>query len=100
MPTVNEILKKEFMEPLGLSAYMVAKKIHVGASRITNILSGKRAITADTSIRLGRLFGVEDDYFLNLQSKDDIEIVRENLREELETIREIDRKRRIGRQCR
>lgn len=89
MPTANEILKKEFMEPLGLSAYMVAKRIHVGSSRILNILSGKRTITADTSIRLGRLFGVEDDYFLNLQGKDDIEVLREKLREELQTIREI-----------
>lgn len=89
MPTANEILKKQFMEPLGLSAYMVAKRIHVDSARIINILSGKRTITADTSIRLGRLFGVEDDYFLILQGRDDIEELRVTLKEELRTIREI-----------
>jgi len=90
----NEILKKQFMEPLGLSAYMVAKRIHVDSARIINILSGKRTITADTSIRLGRLFGVEDDYFLILQGKDDIDILKEKNKEELKKIREIDHKRK------
>lgn len=88
------------MEPFGLSGYMIAKRIHVPMSRIFDILSGKRRITADTSIRLGRLFGVEDDYFLILQGKDDIETLREKNREEFENIRKIDRKRRIGRRCR
>ncbi|MBO6293665.1 MAG: HigA family addiction module antidote protein [Selenomonas sp.] len=89
MPTVNEILKEQFMEPFGLSGYMIAKRIHVPMSRIFDILSGKRRITADTSLRLGRLFGVEDDYFLILQGRDDIEELRVTLKEELRTIREI-----------
>ena len=89
MPTVNEILKEQFMEPLGLSGYMVAKRIHVPVSRVFEILSGKRRITADTSLRLARLFGVEDDYFLILQGKDDIEILKEKYKEELKSIREI-----------
>lgn len=89
MPTVNEILREQYMEPLGLSGYMVAKRIHVPVSRVFEILSGKRRITADTSLRLGRLFGIEDDYFLILQGKDDIEILKEKLREELKTIREV-----------
>jgi len=52
-------------------------------------LSGKRRITADTSLRLGRLFGVEDDYFLTLQGRGDIEELRETLREELRNIRSV-----------
>lgn len=89
MPTVNEILREQYMEPLGLSGYMVAKRIHVPVSRVFEILSGKRRITADTSLRLGRLFGIEDDYFLILQGKDDIEILKEKYKEELKSIREI-----------
>ena len=94
MPTVNEILRVQYMEPLGLSGYMVAKRIHVPVSRVFEILSGKRRITADTSLRLARLFGVEDDYFLNLQGKDDIDILKEKNKEELKKIREIDHKRK------
>lgn len=52
-------------------------------------MSGKRRITADTSLRLGKLFGVEDDYFLTLQGRDDIEELRETLREELRNIRSV-----------
>ena len=89
MPTVNEILKEQFMEPLGLSGYMIAKRIHVPVSRVFEIISGKRRITADTSLRLGKLFGVEDDYFLTLQGRDDIEELRVTLKEELRNIREI-----------
>ena len=89
MPTANEILKKEYMEPMHLSGYMIAKRIHVPVSRILEILSGKRRITPDTSLRLGRLFGVEDDYFLILQGKDDIKELRETLKEEIGNIREI-----------
>ena len=89
MATANTILKEQFMEPLGISAYMVAKRIHVNPSRVAEILCGKRRITADTSLRLGRLFGVEDDYFLSLQGKDDIEDLKEKLKEDIESIREI-----------
>lgn len=66
--TIGEILKEEFMGPLNLSAYRVAQEINVPTSRIQDILHNRREITVDTSIRLGRLFGVSDRYFLNLQS--------------------------------
>ncbi|OYT08172.1 addiction module antidote protein, HigA family [Limosilactobacillus reuteri] len=67
-PTIGEILREEFMEPFNLSAYRVAKEIGVPTSRIQDILHNRRQITVDTSIRLGRLFGISDRYFLNLQN--------------------------------
>jgi addiction module HigA family antidote len=71
-PKMSEILKEEFMEPLGISAYRLANDIGVPVSRIQDILHGRRKVTADTSIRLGRYFGVSERYFLNLQSDIDI----------------------------
>ncbi|GMQ73719.1 HigA family addiction module antitoxin [Tetragenococcus halophilus] len=67
-PKISEILKEEFMYPLNLSAYALAKHIHVPISRIQDILHDRRQITVDTSVRLGRFFGVSDRYFLNLQN--------------------------------
>ena len=66
-PTIGEILKEEFMKPLQISAYRLAKLIGVPTSRIQNILHDRVGITVDTSIRLGRVFGVSNKYFLNLQ---------------------------------
>ncbi len=66
-PTIGEILKEEIMKPLQISAYKLAKLIGVPTSRIQNILHDRIGITVDTSIRLGRVFGVSDKYFLNLQ---------------------------------
>jgi addiction module HigA family antidote len=63
-PKISEILKEEFMNPLNLSAYALAKNINVPTSRIQDILHDRRQITVDTSIRLGRFFGVSDKYFL------------------------------------
>ena len=71
-PTIGEILREEFMEPFNLSAYRVAKEIGVPTSRIQDILHDRRQITVDTSIRLGRLFGISGRYFLNLQNDIDI----------------------------
>ena len=71
-PTMSEILLEEFLKPMNLSAYRLAQSIHVPVSRIQDILHDRRKITADTSIRLGRFFGVSDRFFLNLQN--DIEM--------------------------
>ena len=71
-PKISEILKEEFMIPFKLSAYRLAKDIGVPTSRIQDILHDRRKITAETSIRLGKYFGLSDRYFLNLQ--DDIDI--------------------------
>ena len=71
-PKISEILKEEFMIPLHISAYRLAKDIDVPVSRIQDILHDRRKITAETSIRLGRYFGLSDKYFLNLQIDIDI----------------------------
>lgn len=71
-PKISEILTEEFMKPLNMSAYAVAKEIYVPTSRILDILHDKRKITVDTSIRLGKLFGVSSKYFLDIQT--DIEL--------------------------
>lgn len=68
-PMVSEVLYEEFMLPLNVSAYAVAKAIDVPSSRILDILHDKRKITDDTSIRLGKLFGVSPKYFLNIQNE-------------------------------
>ncbi len=71
-PKISEILKEEFMIPLHISAYRLAKDIDVPVSRIQDILHDRRKITAETSIKLGRYFGLSDKYFLNLQIDIDI----------------------------
>ena len=80
-PTIGEILYEEFMEPLGISAYRLAQDIHVPTSRIQDILHNRRKITADTSLRLAKYFGVSDKYFLDMQNDIDIR----NLKMELQT---------------
>ena len=71
-PKISEILYEEFMEPMGISAYKLAKDINVPVSRIQDILHDRRKITVDTSLRLAKYFGVSDTYFLNIQNDIDI----------------------------
>lgn len=75
-PTIGELLKEEFMNPLGLTAYRLAKEIHVPISRVQEILNGTRAISADTSLRLSKYFGVSEGYFLRLQMDLDLREAR------------------------
>lgn len=86
MPKMSEILKEEFMEPLGISASRLANDIGVSISRIQGILHDKRRITADTSIRLGRYFGVSSRYFIDIQSGIDIRNVEPNIHNEISKI--------------
>jgi len=67
-PKISEILYEEFMKPYNLSAYRLAKEIDVPVSRIQDILHDRRKITVDTSIRLGKFFGISERYFVNLQN--------------------------------
>ena len=71
-PTIGEILQEEFMAPMKISAYRLAQEIHVPVSRIQDILHDRRKITADTSLRLAKFFGVSDKYFLDMQNDIDI----------------------------
>lgn len=85
-PTMSEILWEEFMEPMGISAYRLAKDIHVPVSRIQEILRNKRKVTVDTSLRLGKYFGVSDRYFIDLQNDIDIRNQKIDIQHELEKI--------------
>lgn len=71
-PKISEILYEEFMKPLGISAYRLAKDIDVPVSRIQDILHDRRKITVDTSLRLAKYFGLSDRYFINLQNDIDV----------------------------
>ncbi len=72
----GEILSEEFMKPLGLSANQLARDIDVPPGRISEIINGKRSITADTALRLGKYFGVSPEIWLNLQVDYDMRIAR------------------------
>ncbi len=85
-PTMGEILSEEFMEPLGVSAYRLAREIHVPVSRIQDILHNRRKVTVDTSIRLARYFGVSDRFFLDMQNDIDIREVKLALNSDIESI--------------
>ncbi len=85
-PRMGEILSEEFMEPLGISAYKLAQEIHVPVSRIQDILHDRRKITADTSLRLARFFGVSDKYFLDIQNDIEFRILKETLADEILSI--------------
>lgn len=85
-PKISEILWEEFMEPMGISAYKLAKETHVPVSRVQDILHDRRGVTADTSLRLGKYFGVSETYFLNLQNDIDIRNAKMQIGSELESI--------------
>ncbi|MCB0207906.1 MAG: HigA family addiction module antidote protein [Anaerolineae bacterium] len=80
----GEILLEEFMKPMGLSQYRVAKDIHVSPRRINEIVHGKRNISADTALRLSRYFGLSERFWMNLQSRYDLEIEKDRLAGRLE----------------
>lgn len=75
----GEILLLEFLEPLGISQYRLAKETNVPPRRINEIVKGMRAITANTALRLARYFGTSDRFWLNLQSHYDLEVERDRL---------------------
>ena len=90
----GEILLKEFLEPMGISQYRVAKDITVPPRRINEIVHGRRAITADTALRLARYFDTTERFWLNLQTRYDLEVEKDRLKGRLE--REVARLRRVG----
>ena len=86
MPPIHpgEILLEEFLQPMHLSQYRLAKDIGVPARRINEIVHGKRAISADTALRLSRYFGLSERFWLNLQSRYELEMAKDRLGERLE----------------
>ena len=86
MPPIHpgEILDEEFLKPLGVSQYKLARDIKVDPRRINAIVLGKRAITADTALRLARYFGLSERFWLNLQARYDLEVEKDRLGSALE----------------
>jgi antitoxin HigA-1 len=82
----GEMLEQEFLVPLGMSKYRLAKSIAVPAQRIGDIVAGKRAITADTDLRLCRFFGLSDGWWLRLQASYDTALAKPALARELKKI--------------
>ena len=80
------MLLEEFLKPLGVSQYELAKQISVPARRINEIVHGKRAITPDTSLRLSRAFGLSPSFWITMQARYDLEVASDNLAELLEQI--------------
>ena len=85
--TPGELLREEFLIPMGLTQYRLAKEIGVPAQRIGDIVAGKRAITADTDLRLCRFFGLSNGYWLRAQAAYDTEIAEEALTKTLAKIK-------------
>jgi antitoxin HigA-1 len=80
----GEILLEEFLKPMGLSQYQVAKDINVPARRINEIVHGDRSISADTALRLSHYFGMSENFWMNLQARYDLEIQKDQLDGRLE----------------
>ncbi len=80
----GEILLEEFLEPMGISQYRLAKDISVPPRRINEIVQGKRTITPDTALRLSRYFGLSERFWLNLQTRYDLEVEKDKLADRLE----------------
>ena len=85
--TPGELLREDFLKPMGLSQYRLAKEIGVPAQRIGEIVAGKRSITADTDLRLCRFFGLSDGYWLRAQAAHDTEVAARAMASELKKIR-------------
>jgi antitoxin HigA-1 len=85
----GEILLTEFLEPMGISQYRIAKAIDVPARRINEIVHGKRGISADTALRLSRALGLSEMFWINMQAHYDAQVARDHIRAELGSIERI-----------
>lgn len=89
----GEILKMEFLDELNLSAYALAKALHVPTNRMTGIVNGERSITAETALRLARFFGTTPEFWLNLQTHYDLTIAArraaKKIEREVEALRDV-----------
>ena len=85
--TPGELLLEEFLKPMGISQYRLAKEIGVPAQRIGEIVAGRRSVTADTDLRLCRFFGLSNGYWLRAQAAHDTEVAEEALADQLAQIK-------------
>ena len=84
----GEILEEEFLKPLGMSAYKLAKETRIPATRVSQIIKGNRRITADTALRLGKFFGNSAEFWLGIQMEYDLRNEKEKIEYVLEEIQE------------
>lgn len=89
-PSVGEILSEEFLQPLEITPYRLAKELHVATSSILDIVHDRRRLSVDMALRLSRYFGTSERFWLNLQNEIDIRNRRESLARDLETIHPIE----------
>ena len=87
LSTPGEVLKEEFLDPMGISPYALAKAIFVDPPRIAAIIKGKRRITADTAIRFSKFFGTSPGFWMNMQNRYDLELLMEEKKSEMNKIR-------------
>ena len=85
----GEILKEEFLEPMGITGYRLAKDLGVNAPKVNDILLGKRGISAEMALRLGKYFDMSPNFWMNLQSRYELEVARDASEEQIE--REVSR---------
>lgn len=97
--TPGELLEEEFLKPMGISQYRLAKEIGVPAGRIGQIVAGKRAVTADTDLRLCKLFGLSNGYWLRAQAAYDTEVVQRELADDLAKIKPWSGAGALGSRC-
>ena len=85
-PTVGEILQEEFLQPLGMTPYRLAKELRVSTSSVLDLIHGRRRVSVDMALRLSRFFSSTERFWLNLQNEIDVRNRREELTEELDAI--------------
>src|SRR5882724_5813678 len=104
LPPVHpgEILLEEFLKPLDISQYRLAKSMSVPPRRVNEIVLGKRSVSADTALRLGRYFGTSEQFWLNLQSEYDLDVERDrlSLRLSTEVVQLVPRAEKVGQNAR
>ena len=89
-PTIGEILNEEFLEPLDITPYRLAKDLHVATSSILDLVHGRRRLSVDMALRLSRYFGTSERFWLNLQNEIEIRNRRRSLADDLEAIQPIE----------
>jgi addiction module HigA family antidote len=83
----GEILREEFLKPMNLTVYQLAKELHVPAPRLNDVVLRKRGVSADTAIRLARFFGTSEQFWLGLQAAYEVSMAKEALRNEIDQIK-------------
>ena len=88
-PTIGEILQEEFLQPLAMTPYRLSKELHVSTSTVLDLVHGKRRLTTDMALRLSKLFGTSERFWINLQANIDVRNRKPEMEPELEKIQPV-----------